>query len=263
MSDVSLIIPCYNHATALERAVVSGLAQDGLCEIVVVDDCSTDNSLCVAKQLAERDPRIHVVRMDRNSGPGAARNLGVRCAHGSYVSFLDADDELIEPDFFMAALNAMATQPGMVVIKSDMEFFDPVKGYLLPAFDPRYQSAVLSSSCAMLIARDAFFLVGGFPELDVFRGSLGGEDVAFMQAVMEHLQPLGRLPSVCYRVWSQSGSHIDKFLASTRLTATGFEFVDQSPERVAMASEAEKAVSRYVDGVRQRVRQETEVSNDE
>lgn len=232
MPDVSLIIPCFNHAGSLHRAAASGLAQGRLREIIIVDDCSTDESFALATALASTDPRIRAIRVDYNMGPGAARNAGARIAEGSHLCFLDADDELLE-DFFIDAFNLMAGQLEMRSVKGEMEFFDPIKGYILPNYDARYAAAVLSSSCGLVLERDAFSRLGGFPEDSVFRGPFGGEDVAFMQAVIEHFQPIGRIGRPCYRVWSQSGSHVDKFLANTRITETGFEYVrlhsDQEP----------------------------------
>lgn len=225
MSSVSLIIPCYNNAATLGRAVTSGFAQELLHEIIIVDNGSTDDSLATARQLQARDERVRVVQMERNSGSGAARNFGVSYSNGNYVSFLDADDELIGKDFFVTALGVIAANPGMVVVKCAAEFFDPAKGHILPKYDPRYQVAVLSSVLGMVMARDAFLRINGFSESETFRGSFAGKDVVFMQAVMEHLQPIGRVEKVFYRCWSQAGSDIDRFLANTRLTKEGFEFV--------------------------------------
>ena len=51
MPSVSLIVPCHNNTSTLERAVASGLAQEALLELIIVDDCSTDDSAEVAKRL--------------------------------------------------------------------------------------------------------------------------------------------------------------------------------------------------------------------
>jgi glycosyltransferase involved in cell wall biosynthesis len=247
MASVSLIIPCFNHAGNLARAIASGLAQSALHEIIVVDDHSTDASSDLARELAAGDTRIRLMQTERNIGAGGARNAGVRAACGSHVSFLDADDELLG-DFFQEALDLMAAQPEMLVVKPEEEFFDPVKGYILPSFDPRHQAAVLSSVHGLVMDRASFERMGGFPEAPVFRGPFAGEDVALMAAVIKYLQPIGRIDRPCYRVWSQAGSHVDKFLANTRLTEGGFEFVslhaDQQP-----GGALESAVEAYLDNV--------------
>lgn len=229
--DVSIIIPCFNHAPTLERAVMSALRQTGVTEVIVVDDASSDNSVSLARDLAAGDGRVHPFLQEDNRGPGASRNQGVAQATGIFISFLDADDELMD-DFIGAALPVFQQNPELIVAKCEMEFFDPVKGYILPIEDPRHQAAILSSSCGMLMRREHFLRMGGFSEDPVFRGPSGGEDVAFMQAVMAHFQPIARIEHAGYRVWSRTGTHLDKFLANTRLKGDSFEFVDLQSDRL-------------------------------
>lgn len=248
MKRISLVVPCHNHADSLARAVASGLRQDALAEILIVDDGSTDDSVTRARGLSALDARVRVIESPINRGPGAARNLGARHASGAYLCFLDADDELIG-NFFAEALDMMARAADMRAIRPVQEYFDPVKGYVLPEFDPRHTSAALSSAAGLVIEKQAFFRLGGFPEDSVFRGEMGGEDVAFMQAVIEHLQPLGRIDHPCYRVWSSAGSHLDRFLANTRLTNDGFEFVKLHPDQLPNGV-LSQALSRYLAAVR-------------
>jgi hypothetical protein len=94
--------------------------------------------------------------------------------------------------------------------------------------------------------------MGGFPQDPVFRGPAGGEDVAFMQAVMAHFQPIMRLERAGYRVWSQAGSHTDKFLSNTRLTGSTFEFVGNLHNQ-SSAEHVEEAIRVYLDQVRAKV----------
>jgi succinoglycan biosynthesis protein ExoO len=94
--DVSFIIAAYNAEDTLERAVDSALGQGGVSmEVIVVDDCSTDRTRAIAE--AYRDPRVRLVALPRNGGPGAARNAGLDVATGRWVSILDSDDAL-RPD---------------------------------------------------------------------------------------------------------------------------------------------------------------------
>lgn len=248
---ISLIVPCYNHAVTLVRAVASGLRQSFLQEIVVVDDGSTDDSAAVARELGCGDPRIRLIATPHNLGPGSARNVGVAAARGDYICFLDADDELIG-DYFHDAFDLLAKQAGVMIVKSDMEYYDSIKGYILPTTDPRYKSVVLSSSCGMVMARDAYLRMGGYAEDAVFRGPFGGEDVAFMQAVMAHFGPIYRIERPCYRVWSQHGSHVDKFLANTRLKGDSFEFVTLHPDQMP-GGPLERAVEDYLADVARRL----------
>jgi glycosyltransferase involved in cell wall biosynthesis len=249
--SVSIIIPCFNHAPSLGRAVASALLQSHVTEVIVVDDASTDQSVEVVHGLAARDDRVRSYSQEFNQGPGAARNRGVAEATGSHICFLDADDELMG-DFIGAALHIFQKNPELIVAKCEMEFFDPVKGYILPMHDPRHQAAILSSSCGMLMRRERFLQMGGFPEDPVFRGPAGGEDVAFMQAVMAHFQPIARIEQAGYRVWSQAGSHVDRFLANTRLKGDSFEFVNQQ-DAIANDYPVTTGVNDYLDTVARRL----------
>lgn len=91
---VSVIIPCFNAAAFIADTVNSVLAQTYLnFELIVVDDCSTDDSAEILRALAGTDPRVVLARMTKNTGaPAAPRNVGVRAARGGWVAFLDADD---------------------------------------------------------------------------------------------------------------------------------------------------------------------------
>jgi glycosyltransferase involved in cell wall biosynthesis len=229
--SISVVVPCFNHGATLQRTIDSVLAQREVHEILIVDDRSTDDSFAQAKRLAQRDERIRVLQMPANGGPGAARNLGAAQACGEFLSFVDADDEVLG-DFFAEALALFAREPALQAVKCDVEFFDPVKGYILPDYDPRYAAAVLSSSCGMVLRRACFAAIGGFPEEAVFRGPAGGEDVAFMEALKTHFQPIGRIPARGYRVWSRAGAHTDRFLATTRLKDKSLEFVALHPDQV-------------------------------
>ncbi|WP_169924013.1 glycosyltransferase family 2 protein [Sulfurifustis variabilis] len=89
---VTVVIPTYNRAALLPKAIASVLRQThARFEIVVVDDGSTDATATVVSSL--QDPRIRYVRHERNRGLPAARNTGIRAARGEYVAFIDDDDE--------------------------------------------------------------------------------------------------------------------------------------------------------------------------
>ncbi|TLN05302.1 glycosyltransferase family 2 protein [bacterium] len=89
---VTVIIPVFNRREMLVRAVRSALDQThSNLEVVVVDDGSTDDIESGMNELDDR--RITYIRHDRNRGTPAARNTGIRNAHGEYVGFLDSDDE--------------------------------------------------------------------------------------------------------------------------------------------------------------------------
>ena len=90
---VSVVIPAFNRARSVERAIMSVRDQTHKnVEIVVVDDASTDETFRVATQLSAIEPRLRVVRLAANGGAQAARNAGIASAHGAWLAFLDSDD---------------------------------------------------------------------------------------------------------------------------------------------------------------------------
>ena len=93
---LSIVIPCYNEDKTLNECVnrVLEIANENLSlEIVIVDDCSNDNSFAIAKDLERSHPEIKVLRHEKNSGKGAALRSGFKAAIGDYVAVQDADLE--------------------------------------------------------------------------------------------------------------------------------------------------------------------------
>lgn len=109
MPQVSVVIPTYNRADVLQRAIDSVFAQsfDGF-EIVVVDDGSTDETEDVVRQYESE--RINYIQFEKNRGANAARNAGIGAARGNLVSFLDSDDELM-PDHLKRVVDEFRRAP--------------------------------------------------------------------------------------------------------------------------------------------------------
>ena len=96
---VSIITPLYNAKGFFSETFQSVIAQtEQNWEWIIVDDCSTDGSLDLAKQLTSGDKRVVFKSTTHNSGTSAARNIGLDNAVGKYVLFLDSDD-LIDKTF--------------------------------------------------------------------------------------------------------------------------------------------------------------------
>ena len=96
---VSVIIPLYNAEDYIRITLMSLRNQTFKdFEIVIVDDCSTDNSLNVVKDFKENDvigDKIRIIELERNGGISNTRNVGLSFANGEYVTFLDNDDMFI------------------------------------------------------------------------------------------------------------------------------------------------------------------------
>ena len=95
-ATLSVVIPCYNEARTLADCVdsVLAIADDTLVlELIIVDDCSKDGSLEIARDLAQRTPSLVVLHHDKNQGKGAALRTGFARATGDFVAVQDADRE--------------------------------------------------------------------------------------------------------------------------------------------------------------------------
>lgn len=109
--SVSAVIPAYNAARTIARAVDSVLAQTWQpIEIIIVDDGSTDDTLAVIAQYAARG--VRVVGNGSNGGAASARNLGIEHAGGEFVAFLDADDEWL-PEKISRQMSIITGRPDM------------------------------------------------------------------------------------------------------------------------------------------------------
>lgn len=93
MIKVSVLVAVYNAEEFLSECLDSLLAQTMReIEVICVDDASTDNSLKILREYADKDDRIKVIHLSQNSGQAHARNVALKEASGEYVCFLDSDD---------------------------------------------------------------------------------------------------------------------------------------------------------------------------
>ena len=93
MTQVSIITPSYNCSSFVSETIGSILSQSFTdWELILVDDCSSDNSVEIIQSFVEFDPRIKLIKSSENSGAAVARNKGIESAKGRYITFLDSDD---------------------------------------------------------------------------------------------------------------------------------------------------------------------------
>lgn len=93
MPLISIITPSHNSAQFISETIQSVLSQSiSDWEMIIVDDCSTDNSVEVIQSFAAQDPRIKLIQLAENSGAAVARNTAIEAAKGRYIAFLDSDD---------------------------------------------------------------------------------------------------------------------------------------------------------------------------
>jgi teichuronic acid biosynthesis glycosyltransferase TuaG len=122
MNSFSVVIPAYNAERTIEAALTSVLTQTLVpLQVIVVDDASHDGTEEIVRRCAQafraNKMRIQYFRLEKNSGPSAARNKGMREAEGSHVAFLDADDTWSENK--LAVVDRFASDPGVFLIFHD------------------------------------------------------------------------------------------------------------------------------------------------
>ena len=117
---VSVIMPVYNAEKYLDRSISSIINQtyDNL-EILLIDDCSTDNSYNILKEYAKKDKRIKVFHNQENQHVSETRNVGIRNSTGKYLYFIDSDD-FIDNDYIEHLVNTAEKENADVVVNSEI-----------------------------------------------------------------------------------------------------------------------------------------------
>jgi glycosyltransferase involved in cell wall biosynthesis len=162
-SSLSVVVPTYNRARALERTVRSVLAQEDVTvEVVVSDDGSTDDTAAVVAAI--EDERVRYVSQ-QNAGGCAARNAGARAATHPVLAFLDDDDEVLPR--WAVTLLAELTDPACAVVCCGSAHVD-ADGVVVQTVHPHDLGAPfdhtrgLFDTGSYLLRRQAFEDVGGF-----------------------------------------------------------------------------------------------------
>lgn len=163
----SAVIPCHNAGPFLAEALASVRSQTRpLDEIIVVDDCSTDNSAEIARGFD-----VIYLRTPRNLGPAAARNLGAQQARGDLLAWLDADDYW-EPEHCEVVVGLLERYPEAAVAASAVRRFGSRTGVFCPHFDvpqerpfdafwPAFRRTIVPQMSA-ITRTSAFLAVGGY-----------------------------------------------------------------------------------------------------
>jgi glycosyltransferase involved in cell wall biosynthesis len=113
---VSVLMTCYNAASTIEESVRSVIAQTFTnWELVLVDNCSTDDSMANVRQIG--DARIRITQLESNHGRTPALNIGLNNALGEYLAILDADD-LSTPDRLQLQVDCLDNNPNLVLVAS-------------------------------------------------------------------------------------------------------------------------------------------------
>lgn len=176
---VAIVVPVFNPGAFLVETLASIRSQTHPCELVLVDDGSTDS---VTRDIlaSEESGGERVLRRD-NGGSAAARNTGIRATRATYILPVDADD-LIEPTYVEQAVAVMESSPDVGVVYCRADRFGDAHG---PWALPPYSAAAMAVDNVVfatgMFRRSDWELVGGYDE----SLRLGGEDWDFWLSLIE------------------------------------------------------------------------------
>jgi glycosyltransferase involved in cell wall biosynthesis len=169
--DFSVVIPLFNRAATITRAIESILEQSAPSkEIIIVDDGSSDDSVRIVEEMG--CPRVKVLVNEHNLGATAARNRGAEAATGKWIAFLDSDD-FWHPEKLAAERAAIASGgDGVVAVASnhvlviDERISDiATRKELVSDVASKLRTENFLGTCScMTVRRDAFLAIGGFNE---------------------------------------------------------------------------------------------------
>lgn len=153
---ITVVMPNYNGHRFVEQAIDSVLSQTyPNFELLIVDDCSKDDSLQLIQHKAQSDSRIRVIELKKNAGVANARNVGVREAKGKYIALLDNDDLWTEDKLERQLTIA---EKGFDIVYCSYDFIDEQnksvkKPFIVPqqtSFDKMLASNVISCSTGFI-----------------------------------------------------------------------------------------------------------------
>ena len=219
MPRISVVIPVFNRAGVLPRAIDSVLSQDFEdFELIVADDKSSDGSTDVARDYD--DPRLRVVDLQAHAGSNAARNAGIRAATADLVAFLDSDDAYL-PNKLSTVVEEFGRQPKLDVLVDSFVKVDPSRKRERrnPRISSRtefrerlFRRELWKSTSAITVKREAAFKAGLFDE-SVSRG----QDMDFLIRLSEFANCAATDQTLWIKHWSEDGISADRSFVPTTL----------------------------------------------
>ncbi len=229
---ISIIIPLYNSEGFIGKCIQSLLNQTYTnCEIIVVDDASTDNSLKVVQDLAKQDARVKVFFGKKYSGVSAVRNFGLENASGEYVCFVDSDDYVSK--YYLESLITSLQDTGADVScvgvarvnesqKKNLDKAFNTNDYKVSTFNKVEAMELLFTGRKIRmniwnkIFKKEFFT--GENKIKYNEDIYHGEDVAFLYDVFSRVEKVSFVPMKYYAYTSRKGSLVHSKMNDKKLT---------------------------------------------
>jgi len=229
---ISVIIPLYNSEKFIGKCINSLLGQTyDNCEIIVVDDGSTDNSLEVAQSYAQKDARVRVFSGKKYSGVSAVRNVGLKNAKGEYVCFVDSDDYVSK--YFLESLITSVKDTGADIScvgvarvgesqkkKLDKPFnanaYECITYNKVEAMELLFTGRKIRMNIWNKIFHKKFFT--GENNIVYNENVYHGEDVEFLYDVFSKAQKVAFVPNKYYAYTRRKGSLVHSKMNVKKLT---------------------------------------------
>ena len=146
---ISIIMPVYNVEKYIEKSVESVLSQTFTdFELLLVDDCSPDNSGKICDDFAKRDSRVRVIHLEKNGGVSNARNTAMQEIQGRYLCFLDSDDYFDE-NMLEVLAESVSENPAQVVVFGLVEEYHDTEGSLAKTKTVSYKNMIIRNKQAL------------------------------------------------------------------------------------------------------------------
>lgn len=194
LPKISIIVPCYNGAKYI-RETLDCLQKQTIeeWECIIVNDGSTDNSLEILKEYAEKDSRYKYIDK-KNEGPAIARNTAIAASSGKYILPLDADD-LIAPSYANKAIDYLEEHPKCKLVYCKARFFgDRNDTVQLPVYNFHELPYENSIFCSCIYRRIDFDKTQGYNPNMIFRN----EDWDFLLSLLSEDDDVYCLPEVLF-----------------------------------------------------------------
>ena len=175
---VSIILPTYNGAKNIEKAIRSVIDQSFKdWELLIIDDGSTDNIKTVLIPFIKEESRILYIKNESNLGIQKSLNLGLSFAKGEYIARIDDDDEWIDKDKLKKQVEFLDLNPDYVLVGTGtiavVETGEKVCEYRLPEKDENIRKEILFKNCfihsSVMFRKEIVLDVGGYDENESFK----------------------------------------------------------------------------------------------
>jgi glycosyltransferase involved in cell wall biosynthesis len=150
--SITIILPAYNGAQWIEKAIRSALAQTYRdFEFLIINDSSKDDTEAVVLRLAAEDPRINYFKNEKNMGVQATRNFALEHVRSEYIAEIDQDDEWIDPDKLKKQIEFLESHADYVLVGTGAIMIDEsgkeIARYLMPETNDEIRRKILRMNC--------------------------------------------------------------------------------------------------------------------